>query len=282
MRIRTIKPEFWASESVGRLSRDARLLFIGLWNFADDYGRGRGAFAVIASSLFPYDDDARESVESWFMQLHKEGMVRRYLGHDGNWYYDIPKWNEHQSISHPRKSAFPPFAEVYQDLPQISEDCGKFPKIAENCGNLPSGGYQEFPSGTREQGNKGKEQGNKGTRADAQPTPKIEQSKPVELPEQLDNDKFKLSWIDWLAYRKQIKKALSASTQVRQLAHLASFGTEAATWAIDQSIRNGWQGLFPDKFTPGVATSTNGPPLRNGELYRNVDVSTLSCPDGEF
>jgi len=32
-RIRTIKPEFWTAEQVMELSRDARLLFIGMWNF---------------------------------------------------------------------------------------------------------------------------------------------------------------------------------------------------------------------------------------------------------
>ena len=37
-RIRTVKPEFWASEQVMECSPIARLLFIGLWNFCDDAG----------------------------------------------------------------------------------------------------------------------------------------------------------------------------------------------------------------------------------------------------
>ena len=40
-RIRTIKPEFPQSESMGRVSRDARLTFILLWTMADDAGRLR-------------------------------------------------------------------------------------------------------------------------------------------------------------------------------------------------------------------------------------------------
>jgi hypothetical protein len=35
-RIRSIKPEFPQSESVGRLSRDARLLFVQLWTICDE------------------------------------------------------------------------------------------------------------------------------------------------------------------------------------------------------------------------------------------------------
>ena len=38
-RIRTIKPEFWASEQVMDCKPVTRLLFIGLWNFVDDFGR---------------------------------------------------------------------------------------------------------------------------------------------------------------------------------------------------------------------------------------------------
>ena len=37
-RIRTIKPEFPQSETIGKLSREARLLFIQLWTLADDEG----------------------------------------------------------------------------------------------------------------------------------------------------------------------------------------------------------------------------------------------------
>jgi hypothetical protein len=111
MRIRTIKPEFWVSESVGRLSRDARLLFIGLWSFADDSGRGRGNIPVISGSLLPYDPDASKMVVKSMKELSDIGMIRIYKAEDGNTYYDIPKWLEHQKIEKPSKSRFPAFTE---------------------------------------------------------------------------------------------------------------------------------------------------------------------------
>jgi len=43
MRIRSIKPEFWKSETVAALSPLARLLFIGLWNYADREGADGGS-----------------------------------------------------------------------------------------------------------------------------------------------------------------------------------------------------------------------------------------------
>ena len=47
-RIRTIKPEFPQSESMGRVSRDARLLFVQLWCICDDHGRTRAASRMLA------------------------------------------------------------------------------------------------------------------------------------------------------------------------------------------------------------------------------------------
>ena len=124
MRIRSIKPEFWTSESVGRLSRDARLLFIALWSFADDSGKGRGAFPTMSGALFPFDPDALEKIPAWFAELQREGMVRRYVAKDGNTYYDIPKWLQHQKIEKPSRSRLPDFTEhspsTPRTLPEIS------------------------------------------------------------------------------------------------------------------------------------------------------------------
>jgi hypothetical protein len=120
MRIRTIKPEFWQSESVGRLSRDARLLFIALWSFADDSGRGRGAFPAISGQLFPFDEGALKSLPAWFAELEAEGMVRRYQI-DGTWFFDIPKWLQHQKIEKASKSRLPPFPESSPNTPRPFE-----------------------------------------------------------------------------------------------------------------------------------------------------------------
>ena len=39
-RIRSVKPEFWTDRKLARCtSRDARLLYIALWNISDEHGR---------------------------------------------------------------------------------------------------------------------------------------------------------------------------------------------------------------------------------------------------
>src|SRR6202035_678860 len=109
-RIRTIKPEFPQSETIGRLSRDARLLFVLLWTIADDAGRARAASRMLASLLYPYDDDAPSLIDGWLDDLEHHDCVRRYEV-DGSRYLEIVNWLKHQKIDHPSASRLPPFSE---------------------------------------------------------------------------------------------------------------------------------------------------------------------------
>lgn len=109
-RIRTIKPEFPQSESMGRVSRDARLLFIMLWTICDDSGRARGNSRMLASLLFPYDEDAPTKIEDWLHELEEENCLVRYVV-DGSTYLQICKWLNHQKIDKPSQSKIPPFDE---------------------------------------------------------------------------------------------------------------------------------------------------------------------------
>jgi hypothetical protein len=107
-RIRTIKPEFPQSESIGKLSRDARLLYVQLWTIVDDAGRARAASRMLASLLYPYDDDARDLIDEWLAELEDGEHIRRY-DVDGSQYLEIVKWLEHQKIDKPSKSRLPEF-----------------------------------------------------------------------------------------------------------------------------------------------------------------------------
>lgn len=105
-RIRTIKPEFPQSESMGRISRDARLTFVMLWTIADDEGRLRGNSRMLASLLFPYDDDAGRLISGWLDELDREGCIVQYkIGSDT--YIEICNWCNHQRIDRPGQSKIP-------------------------------------------------------------------------------------------------------------------------------------------------------------------------------
>jgi hypothetical protein len=105
-RIRTIKPEFPQSETVGVLSREARLLFIQLWTVADDEGRSRAAPRMLASILYPYDDDASNLIEDWLKELECNNAITRYEV-NGSTYLHITNWLKHQRIDRPTPSKLP-------------------------------------------------------------------------------------------------------------------------------------------------------------------------------
>ncbi len=109
-RIRSIKPEFPQSESMGNVSRDARLTFIQLWTIADDEGRLRGNSRMLASLLFPYDDDAPGLIDGWLKELEDEGCIQRYKSGTQS-YVHLCNWLIHQKIDKPSKSKIPPFDE---------------------------------------------------------------------------------------------------------------------------------------------------------------------------
>lgn len=139
-RIRTIKPEFPQSETVGNISREARLLFIQLWTICDDSGRTRAASRMLASLLYPYDDDARDLIPAWLEELDRAGCIRLYQV-DGQHYLDIPKWLSHQKIDRPSASKFPGFDEGSRVLDEPSR------KIAQDQGRDQGPGPEEEEAG---------------------------------------------------------------------------------------------------------------------------------------
>lgn len=109
-RIRTIKPEFPQSESMGRVSRESRYCFILLWTLADDSGRLRGNSRMLASLLYPYDLDAGKLIDKWLGELEHEKCLVRYAVEDDT-YIQISNWLKHQKIDKPSASKIPAFTE---------------------------------------------------------------------------------------------------------------------------------------------------------------------------
>lgn len=57
-------------------------------------------------------------------------------------------------------------------------------------------------------------------------------------------------WADWCQHRREIRKPLTKTSCERQAAQLAKHHAPDAV--INQSISNGWTGLFPEKVLPGA------------------------------
>jgi len=74
----------------------------------------------------------------------------------------------------------------------------------------------------------------------------------VPIPEGLDTPEFRAAWAEWCGVRRERSRSISAKAAARQMKKLASHGPAVAVLAIEASIENDWQGLFPEKFTAAV------------------------------
>ena len=97
-RIRTIKPEFWEDEKIGKLPIPCRLFFIGCWNFADDFGVIKGNAALLKSQIFPYDENLRVSeIKKWIDSLVDARMLVPII-HAEESYYFIRTFRSHRIL----------------------------------------------------------------------------------------------------------------------------------------------------------------------------------------
>lgn len=97
-RIRTIKPEFWDSPGTARASLRARLFFIAMWNYADDWGIGDGHPLRLLSFAFPNDETSDVEPRN-FRRLASEVAECfdvQWYEIDGRAFYAIPSWEDHQ------------------------------------------------------------------------------------------------------------------------------------------------------------------------------------------
>ena len=95
-RTRTIKPDFWTDEKVGKLSMQARLLFIGTWTHADDNGVVRGNPAYLRAQIFPYDDNLRSGELNRWLDALVECRMLIPIMWQGERYYVIRTFRKHQ------------------------------------------------------------------------------------------------------------------------------------------------------------------------------------------
>lgn len=101
-RIRTIKPEFWTDSKVVQLSPIARLLFIGCWNFADDYGALAADPLQLKLRVLPAEQcDPQDLVD----ELLDAGLLRPTTnGQDTFWI--VAGWEKHQKVDRRSTSTF--------------------------------------------------------------------------------------------------------------------------------------------------------------------------------
>lgn len=106
-RIRTIKPKFFTSPDTAKLSYQARILFIAMWCWADDYGKGETNLNGLLGLAFPESDDLeRKDVQRLCSEVQNACDVEFYIVEERA-YYAIPSWDKHQKTQRQAKSDIP-------------------------------------------------------------------------------------------------------------------------------------------------------------------------------
>lgn len=110
MRSRNIKPMFFKDENLVELPFEYRLLFVGLWCYADKAGRFECRPKRIKMEIFPADD---VDVEEGISKLISVGAIRVYQN-NGKILCEIPGFAVHQRPHH---------TEAESVLPSFSDRC---------------------------------------------------------------------------------------------------------------------------------------------------------------
>ena len=135
-RKRMISPEYWTDDKTIELTIAERLLFIGMWNFADDEGIITNKPKQIKAQIFPVDDITHEQVSEMLMRRHGIGLI---LFGNSNTLIKIKNWTRYQKINRPTPSNYTFRKGIIEDsvstqetlTPSIVEGSGKEVSIKE-------------------------------------------------------------------------------------------------------------------------------------------------------
>ncbi len=150
-RNRMIKPEFWSSATLMKISLQARLTFIGIWNFCDDYGFYLHSIRKLIGDIYPNDEEVSEkNVSKWLNELIEVKVIIP-IEHDNKKLLFVKSWGEHQKVQHKSKRAFIKDTEIE----------GVIMKTLESHETLIKNYIESHVPKKKEESNKEKEESNK-------------------------------------------------------------------------------------------------------------------------
>lgn len=217
-RARNIKPGFYRDASLVELPVETRLLFPGLWMLADRAGRLEDKPKQIKMEIYPADNF---DVDLLLNQLATAGLIVRYEA-NGTRYIQVRNFEKHQNPHRDEKAS---------TIPAPCEHGASTVQARCNVGAAPADSL--IPDSLTPESNLAPEQ-----LAQVSAIPGLD----VE------------SWRRWEQYRREIRKPIKPASLLAAQRQLAGYG-EFQSQVVEQSIANGYQGLFELK---GRVNGKNG------------------------
>lgn len=245
-RIRSIKPEYWTSEQVMELSRDARLLFIGMWGFCDDAGIHPAKPKTLKAEVFPADDLTSDDVRRMVDECITIGLIDEYEV-DNERYWMVTGWH-HQKVDQPTYKYPRPDGSVPEGAAKRRQTRIRSSNSSNAQRTEPEQSANTHrtlaecspPESSRVESSRKESSGGEGSREKKAPT-----ADAASLPEWIPED----AWKAFVAMRKKIKAPLTDDAvllAVRELEKLMNDGHRPRA-VLEQSTMNSWRGLFPIK-----------------------------------
>lgn len=200
--------DWTASEKMEALSLGAEVFFTRLIMKADDYGSFHANPKLLKAALFPLKEYSLKQVDGWLTECVENKLIGKY-DVDGKTYIRIINFG--QRLQNMR-NAFP-------------GPTGDFMELTVS--------HRESPPETKR--NETEEE------TETETNPKTQRAI---IPDVFFGEDVQAVWEEWKKYRIEIKKKLSPSTERKQMQFLGGRAGPEAIAIINQSISNGWTGLF--------------------------------------
>ena len=267
---RKIDPRMWNDEKFRTLSTEGKLAFVLL--LTHPHMTALGAMRATIPGL------AAELGGKGFAEAFREVFAKGLAKHDekASCVY-LPRFLKYNKPESP--NVVKAWAHSIDLIPEcslkgelIQEVKGYAEALPEAFGKaLPEAFAKAMPNQEQEQEQKQQQERRKKNGAAA---PVVQPKVPMSVPG-LDEE----VWQRWVAYRKSIGKPLRPVSFLSAAVDLAKHGANQAA-VVEQSVAQGWQGLFPLKQAGKPAKDPRFSAARSD--FSNVDYHKGVNPDGSF
>ena len=252
-RSRNIKPGLYKNDELANCSIWARFLFPGLWMLADREGRLEDRPKRIKAELLPFDPN---DVDPLLDELESLGFLQRYVNSDGR-FIQINNFLKHQNphrtetksgIAPPTDTPMP---RVLASTPVVAASSPDIAASTPNVARLIPDSLVLIPDSLIPdssvlipdslllipESNQAKSR--------SKPRPSVAASDCQKLPDWIPAK----AWGKFVEGRKKLKPPMTEHAAVLIVAELGKFRAagENVEAVINQSIVNGWKGVFPLK-----------------------------------
>lgn len=282
MRIRSVKPEFWQSETISSVDAFSRLMAIALLNLSDDHGYFNATPAVVRGEVFPFEESLA-NVSRALAELSRVGYICIGTTSTGKRVGRVVNFKMHQKVDHPSRLTFDVDSIIWDEKTnQSSRDPRE--TVASPRETLD----HEHGAGSGERGAGSmeiqppivpREQKPKAPPTEQEVLDHCKARRSAFSPSEFDhllsdsmrgNSAFLQAWHDWNEARHDRRKRITEAGAKQTIRDMHAHGIQASIEAIRAAIASDWQGIHFREQKGGSQACTPSPqPVMTFDDIRN-------------